>query len=77
MADKDKDLEAPKQEEARDLAMTAQEFQDALDALFKRAKAAGVRPLKEMAQSYAKKGLGAIEGLLAAMEEGPNKAKKG
>ena len=76
MADKDKDLEAPKEEEARDLAMTAQEFQDALDALFKRAKAAGVRPLKVMAQSYVKQGMGAIESLLAALEEGPNKVKK-
>lgn len=75
MADDEKDLEAP-QEEAQGPPLTSQEFVAAMDNLFKRAKAAGVRPLQVMAETYVKKGMGVIDGLLAALEDGNGKGKK-
>lgn len=50
--------------------LTTEEFSAALDQLFVRAKAAGVRPLQVMAMAYAKQGMAVLGGLLAALEEG-------
>lgn len=75
MADDQKDVEAPKEKEAQDLPMTQETFQAALDDLFKRAKTAGVRPIQVMAQTYVKKAMGVIDGLLTALEDGKEKKK--
>ena len=75
MADEQKDLEAPKKKDA-DIPITAQEFQDALDTLFERAKAAGLRPIQVMGRTYARKGLEVFDRMLAALEGDDEKEKK-
>ena len=75
MADEQKDLEAPKKKDA-DIPITAQEFQDALDTLFERAKAAGIQPIKELASTYAKRGLAMFDKMMAALEGDDEKEKK-
>ena len=44
-----------------------------LDELVARARAAGISPLQALMQSYAKRGMAVIEGLLSALEEVPKK----
>ena len=50
--------------------LTAEEFGEALDKLFNRAREAGVRPLQTLAATYAKAGLGILDSLLSALEKG-------
>ena len=73
MADEPVKVETPKEPEA---PLTSQEFMASFDALVKRAKAAGVRPLEVMATTYLKQGMGLLDGMLAALEEGKDKETK-
>ena len=66
--------ETPKEGDDQALPLTAEEFGEALDKLFKRAREAGVRPLQTLAATYAKAGLGILDSLLSALEES-SKAK--
>ena len=75
MEDEQKGLEAPENKGAGP-PMTGQEFQDALDTLFERAKAAGVKPIQEMARAYARKGLEIFDKMMAALEDDTEAEKK-
>ena len=75
MEDEQKGLEAPKNKDAGP-PMTGQEFRDALDALFERAKAAGVKPIQEMARAYARKGLEVFDRMMVALEDDTEGKKK-
>ena len=70
MTDSQNKPEAPKGGDDQALPLTAEEFGEALDKLFKRAREAGIRPLQAMASSYAKAGMGILDSLLSALEEG-------
>ena len=76
MADDQKGVEAPKEKEAQDLPMTAEDFQNELDNLVKRAKAAGVRPLRLMTGYLGKQSMGIIDSFLAHLEADNGKEKK-
>ena len=73
MADEPVKTETSKESEA---PLTSAEFMASFDALVKRAKAAGVRPLEVMATTYLKQGMGLLDGMLAALEEGKEKGEK-
>ena len=73
MANEPVKVETSKEPEA---PLTSQEFMASFDALVKRAKAAGVRPLEVMATTYLKQGMGLLDGMLAALEEGKDKETK-
>ena len=75
MEGEQKDLEVPKDKDVGS-PMTPQEFQEALDTLFERAKADGVKPIQEMARTYATKGLNIFNRVLAALEEEYDERKK-
>ena len=71
-----KEAGEPKAEAPKKSSSTSSEFADALERLMERAKADGIRPLKEVAGTYAKRGLGVLDALLGALEnEGPAKKK--
>ena len=73
MAD-EKDPTAP--EEKNGQPLTTESFPDELDALLKRAKAAGVRPLQVMVSTYTKKARIALEGFLESLENAETEKKK-
>ncbi len=60
--------------EVQDAPLTKEEFSAQMQRLTERAKAAGLNPLQTLAQTYAKRGMCIIEGLLASLEnEAPKK----
>ena len=61
--------EPSKEGDDQSLPLTAEEFGEALDKLFMRAREAGIRPLQTLAATYAKAGLGILDSLLSALEE--------
>ena len=69
MTDSQNKPEAPKGGDDQALPLTAEEFGEALDKLFKRAREAGVRPLQTLAATYAKAGLDILDSVLAALEK--------
>lgn len=77
MADGPSKEEIPKGEAAQDPPLTSEELIAAMDKLIARGKAAGLRPLQVMAQSYVKRGLGILDSVLDALEDGASKKKKG
>ena len=75
MEDEQKGVEPPKNKDVG-LPLTPEEFQNALDTLFERAKAAGVQPIKEMAMTYARRGLAMFDKMMAALENDDDEKKK-
>ena len=73
--------EAPKEveqaiEPAQDAPLTKEEFSAQMQRLAKRARAAGLSPLQVMAQTYAKRGMAILDGLLGALENADSPKKK-
>lgn len=62
-------------ENTEETPITREEFRAQMQRLTSRAKAAGLKPIEEMAHSYARQGMTVLESLLQAFEEG-SKAKK-
>jgi hypothetical protein len=52
---------------------TREELAAKFEQLAARARAAGMSPLQAMAQTYVKRGMAVLDGLLSALEEAPNK----
>ena len=56
-----------------DVPLSREELGTKFDELAARAREAGISPLQTLAQTYVKRGLAVIEGILGALEEAPNK----
>ena len=56
-----------------DVPLSREELGTKFDELATRAREAGISPLQTLAQTYVKRGLAVIEGILGALEEAPNK----
>mgnify|MGYP001566091383 CR=1 FL=1 len=54
---------------------TSEELSDSLNKLLAHAKAAGLRPVQELVANYTKLGLGVLDSLLGALDEGEEKKK--
>ena len=67
--------EAPKEVE-QDGPLTKEAFSAEMGRLAERARAAGLNPIRAMAQTYARQGLAVVEGLLVALENKDNAKKK-
>ena len=52
---------------------TREELAVKFEQLAARARAAGISPLQAMAQTYVKRGMAVLDGILSALEEAPNK----
>ena len=68
----------PEEESPSKAPKTREEFaREELAAKFEklatRARAAGISPLHAMAQTYVKRGMAVLDGILSALEEAPNK----
>ena len=55
------------------LPETREELAAKFEQLAARARAAGMSPLQTMAQTYVKRGMAVLDGILSALEEAPNK----
>ena len=64
--------EVPKE----DVPLTKEQFATQLQRLTERARAAGLNPLKAMAQTYARQGRAILEGILASLENEESSKKK-
>ena len=69
--------EAVAEEEAEDKPLSAENLRAEIDEIGTRAKSAGLKPLRNMVQSYVNQTLDAVDGLLSALEGKGNKRKKG
>ena len=67
--------EAVSEEESEDKPLSAENLRAEIDEIGTRAKSAGLKPLRNMVQSYVNQTLDAVDGLLSALEG--NKRKKG
>ena len=63
-------------EPAEEAPLTKEVFLAQIQRLSKRAKAAGWSPLRTMAQTYVKRGMAVIEGLLVGLENEASSKKK-
>lgn len=61
---------------AQDVPLTKETFIDQMHRLTERAKAAGMNPIQVMAQTYARRGMGILEGLLGSLENTDNSKTK-
>ena len=74
--------EAPKAESSRngeveqDAPLTKEAFFAQMQRLTERARAAGLKPLHAMAQTYARRGMAILDGLLASLENDGSSKKK-
>ena len=77
--------EAPKEAEqvseqaiepTQDAPLTKEIFSAYLQRLIERARAAGLSPLQVLAQTYAKRGMALLDGLLGALDNADNSKKK-
>ena len=59
-----------------DAPLTKEAFSAEMDRLAERARAAGLNPIRAMAQTYARQGLAIVEGLLVALEHKDTAKKK-
>ena len=64
------------EEPAQDAPLTQEQFAAQMQQLAKRARAAGLKPLQTLAQTYAKRGMAILEGLLDSLESGDSSKKK-
>jgi molecular chaperone GrpE (heat shock protein) len=69
--------EAVSEEESEDKPLSAENLRAEIDEIGTRAKSAGLKPLRNMVQSYVNQTLDAVDGLLSALEGKGNKRKKG
>ena len=69
--------EAVSEEESEDKPLSAETLRAEIDEIGTRAKSAGLKPLRNMVQSYVNQTLDAVDGLLSALEGKGNKRKKG
>ena len=67
--------EAVSEEESEDKPLSAENLRAEIDEIGTRAKSAGLKPLRNMVQSYVNQTLDAVDGLLSALEG--NKRKRG
>ncbi len=63
-------------EPAPDAPLTKEEFADQMQRLTERARAAGLNPIHTMVQTYAKRGMAIVEGLLASLESDDSSKEK-
>ena len=70
------DNEVPKEAES-DAPLTTAMFSAQMQRLTERARAAGLKPLHMMAQTYARRGMAMLDGLLASLESNDSSKKKG
>ena len=63
-------------EPAQDAHLTKETSSAQMQRLTERARAAGLSPLQVMAQTYAKRGLAILDGLLGALENANSSKKK-
>tara|TARA_R110002020_G_scaffold43535_1_gene126386 strand:- start:533 stop:802 length:270 start_codon:yes stop_codon:yes gene_type:complete len=69
--------EAVSEEESEDKPLSAENLRAEIDEIGTRAKSAGLKPLRNMVQSYVNQTLDAVDGLLSALEGKGSKRKKG
>ena len=69
------ETEAAKEDE-QDAPLTKEEFATQMKRLTERARAAGLNPIRTMAQTYAKRGMAILDGLLASLEHDDSSKKK-
>ena len=69
--------EAVSEEESEDKPLSAENLRAEIDEIGTRAKSAGLKPLRNMVQSYVNQTLDAVDGLLSALEGKGNQRKKG
>mgnify|MGYP001579455470 CR=1 FL=1 len=60
----------------QDTPLTQEQFAAQMQRLAERARAAGLNPLQTMAQTYARRGMAILEGLLASLESDDSSKKK-
>ena len=68
---------AVSEEESEDKPLSAENLRAEIDEIGTRAKSAGLKPLRNMVQSYVNQTLDAVDGLLSALEGKGSKRKKG
>ena len=59
-----------------DAPLTKEMFAAQMQQLAERARAAGLHPLRALAQTYARRFMGVLDGLLDSLESGDNSKKK-
>ena len=69
------EIEEPREVE-QDAPLTKEQFAAQMQRLNERARAAGLKPLQLMAQTYAKLGMAMLEGVLASLESDDSPKKK-
>ena len=64
------------EEPAQDAPLTMEQFTAQMQRLTERARDAGLKPLKTMTRTYARRFMGIIEGFLASLESDDSSKKK-